>query len=151
MSLAQLPLFILMMIAGFCIPIMAALNANLGHKFGNPLLAFVLLCTVATCTAIILLAANPPSEVPPLRSVTVIYYLAGVLFVFYIASITYSAPRIGLGNAVFFVLLGQMLSAALIDHFGWFNSILSPFSITRASGISLMVIGVYLANKNSVF
>lgn len=151
MSLAQVLLLILMMIAGFCIPVMAALNADLGYKLGSPLLAVVLLCAVATCTAIILLAASPPLEVKPLWSVNVIYYLSGVLFVLYIASITYSAPRIGLGNAVFFVLLGQMLSAALIDHFGWFNSILSPFSITRASGISLMVIGVYLANKNSVF
>ena len=32
-------------------------------------------------------------------------------------AITFAAPRIGLANAVFFVLLGQLLMAAAIDHF----------------------------------
>ena len=40
--------------------------------------------------------------------------------VFYILSITTIAPKFGIGNAVFFVLIGQLASAAVIDHFAFF-------------------------------
>jgi hypothetical protein len=48
-------------------------------------------------------------------------FFAGVLIAFYVLSITFIAPKFGIGNAVFFVLLGQLVSAAAIDHFALFG------------------------------
>ena len=45
-------------------------------------------------------------------------FLAGLLVAFYVLSITWVAPRFGLGNAIMCVLLGQLISAAVIDQFG---------------------------------
>lgn len=145
----QSSLFVLMMASGMAVPVMAAMNASLGRNLENPLLAVAILCSVALCTALTLLFLG--SSVPPLRSwpTAPIIYLGGVLFVAYIGSITYSAPRIGLGNAVFFVLLGQLACAALIDHFGWFNSITSAITAKRILGLTLMAIGVYLARAEA--
>jgi transporter family-2 protein len=67
--------------------------------------------------------------------------------VFYIASITTIGPRIGIGNAIFFVLLGQLIAAAVIDHFGLFGAIKSALTFQRSIGIVVMAIGVYLAKK----
>jgi transporter family-2 protein len=47
---------------------------------------------------------------------------------FYVLSITWIAPTFGVGNAVFFVLLGQLVSAAMIDHFGLFGAQVTPVS-----------------------
>jgi transporter family-2 protein len=47
---------------------------------------------------------------------------------FYVLTITWIAPTFGIGNAVFFVLLGQLVSAALIDHFGLFGAQVTPVS-----------------------
>ncbi len=74
-------------------------------------------------------------------------FLAGVLVAFYVLSITYVAPRFGVGNAVFFVLLGQLVSAAVIDHFGLFGARISPLSLTRSFGIALMAVGVFVTQK----
>ena len=63
---------------------------------------------------------------------------------FYVLTVTYIAPHFGVGNAVFFVLLGQLISAAAIDHFGLFGAQISPLGLTRAAGISMMVVGVWL-------
>lgn len=149
MSSAQIPLFALMIAAGIAVPVMAAMNASLGKSLGSPLLAVTILCAVASCAALILLLLESPN--PSARSwpVSLSSYLGGILFVLYIGSITYSAPRIGLGNAVFLVLLGQLACAAAIDHFGWFNSISSPISGKRAAGLLLMTIGVYLARADA--
>ena len=57
------------------------------------------------------------------------------------------APRFGVGNAVFFVLLGQLISAAAIDHFGLFGAQISPLSLTRAAGIGLMAAGVFVTQQ----
>ncbi len=69
------------------------------------------------------------------------------MIAFYVLSVTWIAPIIGLGNAIFLVLLGQLCAAATIDHFGLFNAIATPISLTRAGGLALMVVGVFLAQK----
>ncbi|MFT7596247.1 MAG: transporter family-2 protein, partial [Paracoccaceae bacterium] len=70
--------------------------------------------------------------------------LGGVLVAFYVLSVTYIAPSFGIGNAVFFVLIGQLISAAVIDQFGLFGAQISPLSLTRAGGIALMGLGVWV-------
>jgi transporter family-2 protein len=63
---------------------------------------------------------------------------------FYVLTITWIAPTFGIGNAVFFVLLGQLVSAAVIDHFGLFGAQVTPVSPLRALGIAVMAGGVAL-------
>jgi transporter family-2 protein len=74
-------------------------------------------------------------------------FLAGLLVAFYVLSVTWIAPRFGVGNAVFFVLLGQLISAAAIDHFGLFGARISPLTLTRATGIAVMAIGVWITQR----
>jgi transporter family-2 protein len=64
-----------------------------------------------------------------------------------VLSITWIAPKFGVGNAVFFVLLGQLLAAAVIDHFGLFGARVAELGPARAAGIALMALGVFLTQK----
>ena len=73
--------------------------------------------------------------------------LAGFLVAFYVLSITWIAPRFGVGNAIFCVLLGQLLAASVIDHFGLLGAVVRPLSLMRASGIGLMALGVLLTQR----
>ncbi len=45
---------------------------------------------------------------------------------------------------MFFVLLGQLISAALIDHFGLFTAQPTPLSSLRLLGIAVIGAGVFL-------
>ena len=76
-----------------------------------------------------------------------LYYAGGVLVAFYILAVTFSAPRIGVGNAIFFVLVGQIVAATLIDHFGLFGARISPLTVQRGIGIALMAAGAYFARN----
>jgi transporter family-2 protein len=78
---------------------------------------------------------------------THLYYAGGLIVAFYVLSITWTAPRIGVANAVFFVLLGQIVAAALIDQFGPFGALKSPLTTQRIVGIVFMLIGTYLARR----
>lgn len=138
---------IVMLLAGIGIPVLAALNAGLGVRLGSPVAAAVVLFVVALSAALLVLLLTGPGAMAGVAAAPRHLLLAGLLVAFYILSITHIAPRFGVGNAVFFVLLGQLVSAAIIDHFGLFGAVASPLSATRALGIALMMLGVFVTQR----
>ena len=137
----------IMLAAGIGVPILAALNAALGTRLGSPAAAASILFVVALITTLIVLMFNSPGAVLKATDAPRHLFLAGCLVAFYVLSITFVAPKFGIGNAVFFVLLGQLISAAMIDHFGLFGAQISPLSLTRAGGIALMAAGVFVTQQ----
>lgn len=135
---------LIMLAAGIGIPILAALNAALGRLIGSPIAAGAVLFAVAFAATLILLAFVGTQPLSKLAAAPRHLFLAGLLVAFYVLSITHVAPHFGIGNAVFFVLIGQMISAAAIDHFGLFGAQISPLSPVRAGGIALMGLGVWV-------
>ena len=134
----------IMLIAGIGIPVLAAMNAGLGRHVGSPAAAATVLFVVAFLVSVAVAMATGPHALARFASAPKHWFLAGALIAFYVLTITYIAPHFGVGNAVFFVLLGQLISAAAIDHFGLFGANVSPISLTRAGGIAVMAVGVWL-------
>lgn len=143
----------IMFLAGVGIPILAALNAALGQRIASPVLAACILFLVAllitTLLALLIAGRQVAPAVQSLGSVPVHLFGGGVFVAFYVLSVTFLAPRIGVGNAIFFVLLGQLCGASVIDHFGLFGARIAPFDLRRAAGIALMLAGVWLARRMS--
>ena len=135
---------LIMLAAGIGIPILAALNAALGRYMGSPAAAALILFTVALASTAIVTLITGPQAVARVAGTPRHLLLGGVLVAFYVLTITYIAPAFGIGNAIFFVLIGQLISAAAIDHFGLFGAQISPLSLMRATGIAIMGIGVWV-------
>jgi transporter family-2 protein len=138
---------ITMLFAGLGIPILAALNAALGRFIGSPIVAGAILFSVAFSACLILALITGPGAIKTAMGAPKHLFLAGFLVAFYVLSITFIAPKFGLGNAVFFVLLGQLISAAAIDHFGLFGANVTPLNLMRTAGISVMAIGVWITQR----
>lgn len=133
----------IMLAAGVGIPILAALNAALGKLIGSPTTAAVVLFAIAFgASALVMLLFPGLGALTKVGQAPKHLLLAGVLIAFYVLTITHVAPHFGVGNAVFFVLLGQLLSTAAIDHFGLFGAQVTPLTWIRAGGIAVMAIGV---------
>ncbi|MDP3341229.1 DMT family transporter [Frigidibacter sp.] len=138
----------IMLAAGIGIPILAALNAQLGARIGSPpVAAVVLFCVALSGAVLVMLLTQGPSAIARLPEQPKHLFLAGLFVAFYVLSITFVAPHFGVGNAVFFVLLGQMISAALIDQFGLFGAALRPVTLMRGAGIGFMGIGLFLIQR----
>lgn len=138
---------ITMLAAGIGIPVLAAMNAALGRYLGAPMLAGAILLAVGFLTALVVALITGPGAIVKLASAPRHLLLAGLLVAFYVLSITAIAPKFGVGNAIFFVLIGQLLSAATIDHFGLFGAEPVSLSWPRLSGLLLMGAGVLLTQK----
>ncbi|NIJ38644.1 transporter family-2 protein [Sphingopyxis panaciterrae] len=140
----------IMLLTGVGIPILAALNGGLGTRLGSPMAAsmilFGLAFLIATAGA---LMTNAIGQIRFTAEIPAQFYFGGLFVAFYVIAVTFIAPRFGVGNAIFFVLVGQLISAATIDHFGLFGAMRSAIDARRIAGIALMVAGVWLARRTS--
>ena len=140
----------IMLLTGIGIPILAALNAGLGIRLGHPMAASVILFAVALLIAVAgALWTGSMGQVRLSADTPFHFHLGGIFVAFYVIAVTFIAPRFGVGNAIFFVLVGQLISAATIDHFGLFGAMRSAIDAKRIAGIGLMIAGVYLARRTA--
>jgi transporter family-2 protein len=138
----------IMFLSGIGIPILAALNGVVGKGLDHPVMATVMTFLVGLVIALLLLAiSGGPPPLARFAAVSPPYYLGAAFMVFYALAVTFFAPRIGVGNAVFFVLLGQLVAAAAIDHFGLLHAAQFPLTPRRILGIAVMALGVWLAKR----
>ena len=136
----------LMLATGIGIPVMAALSSTLGAKYQSPGFAACVLFFVAlSISAAFLFCVEGGFKPHPNLSVPFYYYLGGVFVAFYVLSITWVAPKFGIGNAVAFVLLGQLISMAAIDQFGLLGAPIRALTMQRTLGLILMSVGAFLA------
>ena len=137
----------IMLLAGIGVPILATLNTALGARIGSPAAAAAVLFSVALLVSLIVVLGTGTQGLAKVAAAPRYLLLGGVLIAFYLLSITYIAPHLGVGNAIFFVLLGQLISAAAIDHWGLFGAQISPINLMRASGLALMALGVWVTQQ----
>ena len=139
----------IMLLTGIGIPILAALNGGLGARLGAPMAASTILFGLAfliAATGALLTGSIGQIRFTP--AIPAHFYFGGLFVAFYVIAVTFIAPRFGVGNAIFFVLVGQLISAATIDHFGLFGSLRFPVDAKRIAGIALMIAGVWLARRS---
>lgn len=137
----------IMLLAGMAIPVMAAMSGGIGVRVGNSSFATATVFALAfmVCAAAAVLTGLPRAE--QIMAVPPWLYLGGLCVAFYGLSITFVGPRFGLANAIFCVLVGQIVCAALIDHFGWFGTQQTSLDGRRLLGVLVMVAGLFLARK----
>lgn len=141
------PHALIMLLAGIGIPMLAALNAALGQRLASPTAAAMILFTVALCASTAFWVIRGGGGLAQAATAPKHLFAGGLLVAFYVLSVTFIAPKFGVGNAVFFVLIGQLISSAVIDHFGLFGARISPLDAKRALGISVMALGVWITQR----
>ena len=140
--------WLLAFVAGALIPVQAAANAALSKSLqGNVAFAALTLFVVAGAVSAgaALLAGGQMPTAAALRAAPWWSYLGGVIVAFYVFTITFLAPRLGVGTAISLIVTGQIVAALTIDHFGLLRSLTFPLTPTRLVGAVLMAVGVFLA------
>jgi bacterial/archaeal transporter family-2 protein len=141
-------LWLMAIASGALIPVQAASNAALSRSIGGnvPFAAMILFVVAAGATALTVLAAGKGMPVSSdLQLAPWWSYSGGLIVAFYVFTITFLSPRLGVGTAIALVVAGQVLSALTIDHFGLMRSLTIPLTPTRLVGAGLMIVGVFLA------
>jgi len=132
--------------AGALIPLMALLNAGLARTVGGQIQATVVLFAIGLAASL-LLALMLTVRLPDLHALARVaphQYAGGLIVAFYVLSITFLAPRFGVGNAILFAVTAQLATSALIDHFALAGAALRPVTSMRAVGLLIVITGVVI-------
>jgi len=72
---------------------------------------------------------------------------AGIFGLVVIGAISYMIPRIGIAGAITTIVAGQLLVGTVLDHFGLLGAAPRSMDVTRAFGLAVVLVGVWLAVK----
>lgn len=138
---------LVMIATGVGIPIMAAMAGTLGRHLSSPPAATSLMFVVALAIALAATVTTGAPSLAALGSAPKYLLLGGSCIAFYALAVTYIGPHFGIANAILCVLLGQMLSAAVIDHLGLLGAPVLRITPIRLLGLGLMCVGLFLARS----
>ncbi len=71
-------------------------------------------------------------------------YFGGLLGVIIVYTVAYAIPELGVALATTFIIVGQVGTALIIDHFGIFGLEEIPFTWVKGLGLAFLAVGAKL-------
>jgi transporter family-2 protein len=141
-------IFAALIIGGF-LSVQGSINAQLSSFLKHPLQASLTNFLVGTVILILLniiLKTSMPS-LAEMKTVPWYLFLGGAIGAMFVTSVVLLIPRIGVTTMLAASIAGQLIVAAVIDHFGFFNVAVHPISLSRVAGIIMLILGIVLIQR----
>jgi len=147
MTLEVLPLAIAAL-AGIIMAIQGSINSALGKIIGLWEATFIVhLVGLLLVTALLFICRIGDGCLANFSHAPWYTYLGGILGVLIVYGVVRTMPIIGVAPATTAIIVGQVLTASLVDHFGLFGMQKIPFSLWNVLGTLLMAGGAWLILK----
>src|SRR5262245_26433598 len=146
-QLQPLVLAALAVLAGGCVVVQQALNANLRADLGSAFWAAFVSYVGGTLTLLAVLIATREPVTTPAAKGSLWSWTGGAFGTVYIVASIMLLPRLGAMTVIALLIAGQMFASAIFDHFGLFGVMQRPIDASRATGIVLIIIAVFLVRR----
>ncbi|MBO8138105.1 MAG: DMT family transporter [Desulfotomaculum sp.] len=131
--------------SGLTMALQGSLNSALGKIIGLLEATFVVHIVGAIITAVMILVFKMgDTNLVKFFSAPWYIYLGGLLSVVIVYAVARSIPVVGVAPATTAIIVGQILTAGLIDHLGLFGLNRIPFTWHRVLGGLLLAGGAWL-------
>ena len=129
--------------------VQVGMNSTLRSLLGSPIVAALISFLVGSLALAVYagLARAPLPLRAQLGAVPAWAWLGGVLGAFYVASSVIVGPRLGAATLLALVVLGQLGTSLLVDHYGWLGFPQHPLNLVRVLGAVLLFGGVLLITR----
>lgn len=137
-----------LLIGGF-LSIQGSINAQLSSFLKHPLQASLTNFLVGSVVLIFLnifLRTSIPS-LQEIKSIPWYLFLGGAIGAMFVTSVVLLIPKIGVTTMLAASIAGQLIVAAVIDHYGFFNVAVHPVSLSRIAGILMLILGIFLIQR----
>lgn len=139
---------IVALLSGAMLPIQAALSTRLGQNVDNSIYASFITFAIGTLSLLVfILLSRQTASLGGLRQVHWTTWTGGVIGAAYVTAIIFLYPRLGPSMSFCLIVLGQLLLALLLEHFGWLDAEHHPISVLRLVGLALVIGGIYLMKR----
>ncbi|GAA6168649.1 DMT family transporter [Sessilibacter corallicola] len=142
---------ILAFCAGSAIAVQASMNAQLGVLLKSSMLgtgiAFLFACFF---TVLVVVSSKQYPLLTDVKTVPIyLWFSGGAIAAFGVGVFYYLIPKMGVGSMMSFALSGQILTAIISSHFGWFDQPTKPIDSKVIIGTAALVVGILLINWES--
>jgi len=135
--------------AGLCATFQSAINGNLSRTVGLPLAiqTNTVVYVLASLIYLVVCLVRGPLEFGKFKQVGAADLVGGFFGFGVVFFLTVCFPRIGALWTVALMILGQTVSALVVDHFGWFGLPVASVSLQRVTAIGLILSGIFLLKR----
>jgi len=130
-------------IAGAVMSLQGVINTRLSERIGV-LEANLFVQGTAFLLSFLALLIFGRGDLPAIRGTKWYYLVGGVLGLVITVTVILSIKGLSPTAAVSIILIAQLLTAALIDLFGWLGAEKAPFGWQKFVGLALMIGGIVL-------
>lgn len=131
---------LILILAGLLQGCMTSLNAQLGNYYS--LFGICFFVHIIAAVLLILYIKGKERKAISFRGAPWYVYLVGLMGVIMVASSSWCTLRIGATAMMSLSVIGQMFSAAMVDHFGWFGVKRRRFNYKQIPCYALVLAGV---------
>jgi transporter family-2 protein len=145
----SLPLYLLGLGVGIGVVVQVGMNSTLRAILGSAIVA-ALISFVVGALALAAIVAVTRAPLPVRAQLAIVpawAWLGGILGAFYVVSSVIVGPRLGTATLVALVVLGQLGTSLLVDHFGWLGFAQHPITLVRLLGAVFLFAGVVLVAR----
>ena len=130
-------------ISGISMTLQGVFNTRLSEKIGT-WETNVLVQGIAFILTLIISFILKDTNYKAIKDVNKLYLLGGVLGVIILFTVMKSIGNMGPTCGIAIILVAQLISAALIDAFGLFDTPKLPFGFKQIIGVIVMICGIIL-------
>lgn len=139
-------IFFMLVLAGIAVAFQMGVNGALGKQIGTIEASFTsfLVGTIALFIGMLLLGKG---NFMLIREVPVWKLVGGLLGAVYVIVSVTMVPKIGIGSVLMILIIAQLSTSAIIDHFGIFTGVSLPISWKKLTAMGLMFFALWLFYK----
>lgn len=130
--------------AGVLMAVQGAMNSVVSRALGLSGATFIVHLTATLIMVAVILSGAGKTAWSNYDKVPWYDYLGGAIGVLITYTVVMSIPKLGAAVATTAIIVGQVLTACLLDHFGLFGLEKMPFTWMRFLGLVLLAIGAKL-------
>ncbi len=130
-------------IGGIAVGLQGTIAGVMGTRVGSTATSFIIHIGGAALSGVLLLARGG-EQIQNWRSLSWYMLGAGALGVLLYITLSYTFPRLGATGALMLIIVGQLLTGIVVDHFGLFGTAVRLIDGWRVIAIGLLLIGGYL-------
>ena len=144
MNFSTLALLLVTVTVGSGIALQAVVNTALARTVGILEAAFVSVTVTWVIVAVVLIAGVRSGNMSQITSVPLYLFVGGFVGAAVLVTAVVAVPRLGAASLIAALVVGQLIGAMILDHFGLLGLQDTPITPIRLGGAMLLVIGMGL-------
>jgi len=131
------------LLAGVAVTLQGPMIGLISQRMGSLESVFIIHLSGAVLSGIPLLILRG-GALGEWRSLPWYTFFAGGFGLVIVGTISIVLPRIGAAGIFTLIVVGQIVMAVIVDHYGWFSTPVRPADLARIAGIAIIMFGTWL-------